>query len=60
MALYATDVAESPSDAGISLHVRRGSDKCSQAAAILDDLLIAFDKLDELGSIPTSFARLMI
>ena len=51
------DVAESLSDAGISLHVRRGSDKRSQAAAILDDLLVAFDKLDELDNIPDIFCE---
>ena len=41
----------------VSLHVRRGSDKRSQAVAILNDLLIAFDKLNELGNIPDIFCE---
>ena len=33
------------------------SDKRSQAAAVLDDLLVAFDKLDELDKLPEVFCE---
>ena len=51
-----TDVSKSLNDAGIS-HVRRGSDKRSQAAAILDEPLISWMSL---ATYLLAFAMLMI
>ena len=43
--------------AGLSFQQRRGSEKRSQAAADLDDILVAFDKLDEIDKLPEIFCE---
>ena len=42
---------------GLSFRIRRDSEKRTQAAADLDDLLQAFDKLYELDNIPDIFCE---
>lgn len=44
-------------EAGLSFHPHRGSEKRTQAAADLDDILTAFEKLDELDKIPEIFCE---
>ena len=51
------EVAETLRAAGVTFQARHGSDKRSQAAAVLDDLLVAFDKLDELDKLPEIFCE---
>ena len=46
--LWESDCSTILSDTSLSLRFRQDSEKRSQAAADLDDLLQAFDKLDEL------------
>ena len=44
-------------EAGLSFQPRRGSEKCSQAAADLDDMLIAFEKLDDVDKVPDIYCE---
>ena len=51
------EVAETLRAAGVTFQAQRGSDKRSQAAAVLDNLLVTFDKLDELDKLPEIFCE---
>lgn len=42
-------------DAGLSYHVRRGSEKFSQAAAEPDGIIVAFTTLDSLEELPEMY-----
>ena len=42
---------------GLSYQTRRGSERRTQAAADLDDILCAFDKLDEANKVPEIFCE---
>ena len=55
--LWESDCSTILCDAGLSFRIRRDSEKRTQAAADLDDLLQAFDKLDELDNIPDIFCE---
>ena len=55
--LWESDCSTILCDAGLSLRIRRDSEKRTQAAADLEDLLQAFDKLDELDKIPAIFCE---
>ena len=56
-ALWDSDCSGKLSEAGLSFHPRRDSGKRSQSSAILDDILLAFDKLDENNNIPDIFCE---
>lgn len=55
--LWGSECATSLTEAGLSFHPRRGSEKRTQAAADLDDILTAFEKLDELDKISEIFCE---
>ena len=59
-ALWDSDSFSLLTAAGLSYQQRHGSEKRSQAAADLDDILVAFDKLDEMTSCQRSFVKLLI
>ena len=56
-ALWDSDCSSLLTVAGLSYQQRRGSEKRSQAAADLDDILVAFDKLDEIDKLPEIFCE---
>ena len=56
-ALWDSACSEALLAAGLPFLTRRGSEKRSQAAADLDDILSAFDKLDEGENIPDIFCE---
>ena len=56
-AWWESDCSNFLSTAGLSYQQRRGSEKPSQAAADLDDILVAFDKLDEIDKLPEIFCE---
>ena len=55
--MWDSDCSSKLSEAGLSFHPRRDSGKHSQSSAILDDILLAFDKLDENNNIPDIFCE---
>lgn len=55
--LWESDCSGQLRAAGLPYQARRGSGKRSQAAADLDDILAAFDKLDETADIPDIFCE---
>ena len=56
-ALWDSDCSSLLTAAGLSFQQCRGSEKRSQAAADLDDILVAFDKLDEIDKLPEIFCE---
>lgn len=56
-ALWDSACAEALTEAGLAFQARQGSKKRSQATADLEDILTAFDKLDESDSIPEIFCE---
>ena len=55
--LWESDYSTTICDAGLSLPIRCDSEKRTQAAADLEDLLQTFDKLDEFDKIPAIFCE---
>ena len=58
-ALWESDCSNFLSTAGLSYQQRCGSEKWSKAAADLDDILVAFDKLDEIDKLPEIFCEVV-
>ena len=56
-ALWDSDCSSLLTAAGLSYQECHGSQKRSQAAADLDDILVAFDKLDEIDKLPEIFCE---
>ena len=56
-ALWDSDCSSLLTATGLSYQQRRGSEKRSRAAADLDDILVAFDKLDEIDKLPEIFCE---
>ena len=56
-ALWDSDCSSLLTAAGLSYQQRRESEKRSQAAADLDDILVAFNKLDEIDKLPEIFCE---
>ena len=56
-ALWYSDCSNLLSNADLSYQQRCVSEKWSQAAAYLDDILVAFDKLDETDKLPEIFCE---
>ena len=56
-ALWDSDCSSLLTAAGLSYQQRRRSEKRSQAAADLDNILVAFDKLDEIEKLPEIFCE---
>ena len=56
-ALWDSDCSSLLTAAGLSYQQRRRSEKRSQAAADLDDIFVAFDKLDEIDKLPEIFCE---
>ena len=56
-ALWESECSSILSAAGLTDQSRRGSEKRSQASADLEDILIAFDKLDVDDNLPEIFLR---
>jgi len=56
-ALWVSDCSNLLSNAGLSCQQCRGLEKRSQAAVDLDDILVAFDKLDEIDKLPEIFCE---
>ena len=56
-ALWDSDCSSLLTAAGLSFQQRHGSEKRSQAAADLDNILVAFDKLDEIDKLPEIFCE---
>ena len=51
-ALWDSECSSLLTKAGICFQQHHGSGKWTQAAADLDDILVAFDKLDETNELP--------
>ena len=56
-ALWESECSSILSAAGLTFQSRRGSEKRSQASADLEDILIAFDKLDDNENLPEIFCE---